>query len=118
MRSQRYLETLLSPANPVELSSDLQQDTREAQADFNYRTSSNHQLNMGLYLGYMDIPKAVGDGDNTDRFVLDKSRRILGLYLQDQFEIRENLRLTTGVRYDDYSDFGDTINPRLALLYH
>jgi len=25
--------------------------------------------------------------------------------------------LTTGVRYDNYSDFGDTINPRMALVW-
>ena len=25
--------------------------------------------------------------------------------------------LTAGVRYDHYSDFGDTVNPRLALVW-
>ena len=39
------------------------------------------------------------------------------LYLQDEFEILKNLKLNAGVRYDYYSTFGGTINPRLALVY-
>ena len=39
------------------------------------------------------------------------------LYLQDEFEILKNLKLNAGVRYDDYSTFGGTFNPRGSIIY-
>jgi iron complex outermembrane receptor protein len=39
------------------------------------------------------------------------------VYLQDEFRILEKLILNAGLRYDYYSTFGGTFNPRLALIY-
>lgn len=46
------------------------------------------------------------------------TRRIVAAYLQDEWQLPWNLNLTTGLRYDHYSDFGDTINPRAALVWN
>jgi len=43
---------------------------------------------------------------------------IWALYGQDEFTITQNLNLSAGVRYDHYSEFGGTTNPRLGLIYH
>lgn len=40
-----------------------------------------------------------------------------GVYAQDEFRLRHGLVLDLGVRYDRYSTFGGTINPRAALIY-
>jgi len=48
----------------------------------------------------------------------DASRRIWATYLQDEWELLERLNLTAGVRYDHYSDFGSTVNPRVALVWN
>jgi iron complex outermembrane receptor protein len=32
-------------------------------------------------------------------------------------ELRRRLGLTAGVRHDQYSDFGGTTNPRMALVW-
>jgi outer membrane receptor for ferrienterochelin and colicins len=43
---------------------------------------------------------------------------IWALYGQDEFAITHNLNLSAGIRYDQYSGFGGTTNPRLGLIYH
>lgn len=47
----------------------------------------------------------------------DRSSETLGLYLQDEIALRENLALSAGLRYDRYTAFGSSTNPRLALVY-
>jgi outer membrane cobalamin receptor len=39
------------------------------------------------------------------------------LFLQDIWSFAANWELTVGLRYDKYSDFGATTNPRLALMW-
>jgi outer membrane receptor for ferrienterochelin and colicins len=43
---------------------------------------------------------------------------IWALYIQDEFAITSKLILSAGARYDHYSNFGGTTNPRLGLIYH
>jgi iron complex outermembrane receptor protein len=50
-------------------------------------------------------------------FQQDAKREIWAVFLQNEWAIRENLTLTAGVRYDYYSDFGDTLNPRASLVW-
>lgn len=41
-----------------------------------------------------------------------------GIFVQDEYAIRDDLMLNAGLRYDHYSAFGGTANPRVALIYH
>jgi len=51
-------------------------------------------------------------------FLDDKrNSQFYALYAQDEFTILKNLRLNAGVRYDHYSTFGGSLNPRVALIY-
>ncbi len=47
----------------------------------------------------------------------EDDRKVIGIYLQDTIEIIEKVKTTIGVRYDDYNDVGNTVNPRLAMVY-
>lgn len=47
----------------------------------------------------------------------DKTRHLWYLSLQDEWQVAPDWELTSGIRYDRYSDFGDTVNPRLALVW-
>jgi outer membrane receptor for ferrienterochelin and colicins len=42
---------------------------------------------------------------------------IAAFYAQDELAITSRLTLNAGLRYDHYSTFGGTTNPRLALIY-
>ena len=50
-------------------------------------------------------------------FIEDQDRDVWYASLQDQWQIANDWNLTAGVRYDDYSDFGSTVNPRVALVW-
>lgn len=50
-------------------------------------------------------------------FLKDVSRLNKYLSLQDEWNITPKWDLTTGVRFDHYSDFGSTSNPRIALVW-
>jgi outer membrane receptor protein involved in Fe transport len=45
------------------------------------------------------------------------SRNIVYLFGQDEWNFARDWTLTAGLRYDYYSDFGNTFNPRLALVW-
>lgn len=77
-------------------------------------------LNFGP--GVIDGRQPVVDGTLTDItdspfiFVSDQNRDQWYLSLQDRWEISPRWELTAGVRFDHYSDFGSTLNPRFALV--
>jgi iron complex outermembrane receptor protein len=50
-------------------------------------------------------------------FVRTESRDVYYISVQDEINIASDWELTAGVRYDDYSDFGSTTNPRLSLVW-
>jgi len=45
------------------------------------------------------------------------SSLITAVYAQDEFGITSRITLNAGVRYDHYSTFGGTFNPRAAVIY-
>ena len=46
-----------------------------------------------------------------------RTSNIFSIYAQDETHLRSNLVLNLGLRYDHYSVFGGTTNPRAALIY-
>ncbi|MBL4823168.1 MAG: TonB-dependent receptor [Colwellia sp.] len=50
-------------------------------------------------------------------FIGDNDRRLSYISLQDEWAFASDWELTAGIRYDNYSDFGSTVNPRLALVW-
>jgi outer membrane cobalamin receptor len=47
----------------------------------------------------------------------DRRSSVSAYYIQDEFRLSDTLILNGGVRLDHYSTFGDTTNPRLAVIY-
>ena len=99
-------------------------------SDHNLRLSAGYQLqkysaeeqrNFGpgvLDSGQDTAPSQLIDVTGSGNASLpDGERKIAYLSLQDEWDFITDWTLTAGVRYDNYSDFGDTINPRLALVW-
>jgi outer membrane receptor for ferrienterochelin and colicins len=78
-----------------------------------------HRLSAGAELRD-NIQQAQGNYD-VQPFVqyFNDSRRstVVSVYAQDEIHLRSNLILNLGIRYDRYSLFGGTTNPRAALIY-
>jgi iron complex outermembrane receptor protein len=83
---------------------------------------SGHHLAAGLvfeHLQEFDV-RHILDGVDVSSFLnhnQDVTRNIYALYLQDDWEINSKDTVTAGARWDHYSDFGSTINPRLAYVH-
>lgn len=66
------------------------------------------------------IPPGSPAVDVTDTeyvFITEGGRENTYVFIQDVWRFSNDWELTAGVRYDHYSDFGDTVNPRLALVW-
>jgi len=50
-------------------------------------------------------------------FLLPHKRSVTFAFAQDEYSFARDWTLTAGVRHDHYSDFGDTTNPRIALVW-
>lgn len=86
------------------------------------QTRVSQQSNIGL--GVIDGRQSVIDGKLTDVsntslafFPRTAKRTIWSAALQDEWQLADHWQLTAGVRYDEYSDFCSTINPRAALVW-
>lgn len=73
--------------------------------------------------GVIDGSQAVVDGTLTELtgkpgiFMPDVDRELWYLSAQDEWAFARDWELTLGARYDRYSDFGGTFNPRAALVW-
>ena len=74
--------------------------------------------------GVIDGTVSPIDGTLTDvtgtdfSFSPDTTRTVSYVSLQDVWNLYPDWTLTAGVRYDNYSDFGGTTNPRAALVWN
>lgn len=99
---------------------------------------ANHSLRIGAGIKWLSLDTqekknygpsvidgsegVVGGGlidvsDSPFVYAQDRSRRVFNLLLQDEWQLAPDWELTTGLRYDDFSDTGDTLNPRIALVW-
>lgn len=98
--------------------------------------AENHDVRLGAGVHYIDqynieetknftanpppappTPMVLSSVSGAALFNREESRTIKYLSIQDEWNFATDWSLTTGLRYDHYSDFGDTVNPRLALVW-
>ncbi len=64
--------------------------------------------------GLFDSVRDISSLGNWNR---EEKRDISAVYLQDVWSVTDDFELTVGARYDNYSDFGNTTNPRAAAVW-
>lgn len=84
-----------------------------------YKTKETKNFGIDPATGLFILPGSpLVDVSNTPLVFLPEGRREnTHVFLQDIWHFARDWELTAGVRYDHFSDFGDTTNPRLALVW-
>jgi outer membrane receptor for ferrienterochelin and colicins len=89
-----------------------------AEARAGHTFFGKHTLTLGgEYRDYLQQYQANYDADPFVEYLDgDRSGDVAALYLQDEFAISPRVLLSAGARYDHYSTFGGTTNPRFAFI--
>ncbi len=83
-----------------------------------YQTAETRNFTYSASGALVPVPGgALVDFTNTNPFMFPHRRWVDYVYAQDEWRIARDWALTAGVRHDNYSDFGGTTNPRLALVW-
>jgi len=89
------------------------------QEDDLYRTQESKNYTLAAVPGgFVPVPLgSVQDVTDSTPFLRPHSRTVSHAYVQDEWAFARDWYLTAGVRHDQYSDFGGTTNPRVALVW-
>ena len=125
--------------NGVKENINLWERNRRASVTGVYHGMDNHDIRIGAGYFFGDIyriedKKNFGVDPNTGAFleadsplvdlsdtplalIPEEKRTNTYILLQDMLQLTGNLEITTGIRFDHYSDIGDTTNPRIAIVW-
>ena len=84
----------------------------QAEATQNFFPVTGTMTGVGGTIGVMSSTTGT-----VDIYMPNKSRTLSYISLQDEWGISPDWALTTGLRFDRYTDIGNTTNPRLALVW-
>ena len=92
-----------------------------------YSGIDSHTLRFGGGYNFSEIYKVkesnnftgqlLDISDTANVFLPEDDRKNHFIFVQDIWRLAADWTLTAGMRYDDYNDFGDTWNPRAALVW-
>lgn len=115
----RYIYDWTEPGDPLLLVTNIDKDRSTwimGEVQVVKELLSRHRL-----IGGIEFRDVLGmDQQNYDVTMnLDDRRSAwnIGFYLQDEYQVLDSLIVNAGIRYDHFDTFGDTINPRVALIY-
>ncbi len=99
-----------------------------------YKGFENHQIRFGVGYTFSDLYQVKNSRNSTttfaprgalvdvtdtpDIYIPEVSRYDIYGLAQDEWRFANDWELTVGARYDKYSDFGGTFNPRAALVWN
>mgnify|MGYP002712987283 CR=1 FL=1 len=89
----------------------------DAGLDLRWTGLPGHVLLIGAALSHVRIADSWWSFTNGPRFEEGLERRIRSITLQDEFLATNRFTLTSGLRYDHYSDVGEAVTPRIAGVW-
>jgi outer membrane receptor protein involved in Fe transport len=78
----------------------------ETESTLDILARGNFNRNRVPMPGFLSLPPVIPQTE----------RRIVSLFAQDTWNPVDRVGVTAGLRWDDYSDFGKTLNPRAAVV--
>jgi iron complex outermembrane receptor protein len=109
------------------LRSPIKHDKTGGELQLEYQINANHKLLTGIMAEHQsqyDVELFSNGGagplQNISSFANwngSHNRNIFAAFIQDIWDIHEDIRLIAGTRYDRYSDFGSSVNPRLSMTW-
>ncbi|WP_321530249.1 TonB-dependent receptor [uncultured Desulfuromonas sp.] len=97
-----------NPDAPVSDEEDAEHCLQQVEAHYSLAVAS-HYLTMGAEYRQEEREDASGS---------DEDLHNTSVFLQDELQIARPLYLVVGARFDEHSEFGSQISPRLSLVYH
>ena len=115
-----YPYDYLDPLQPVFLNRDIaQSESVGGEVQLSKTFFDRHRVTVGAEVrSDLQLDQQNFDLDPAMTYLdSHESGNFFSFYAQDEYQILKNLILNAGFRYDHFSSFGDTVNPRAALIY-
>lgn len=103
----------------LELTSNFKEDTYSIKTDLTNTSIENNKLLIGANLKHTDSIKTdlTGYPGVSNIVSPNLEREIYSIYAKDNYLLTNKINLELGIRYDEYSDFGDKISPHMGFVY-
>jgi iron complex outermembrane receptor protein len=89
--------------------------TYEEMKQYDTRTHENFLFTFSPYF-IIPLPRVI-DVTSIQDVNQRVTRNFKAFFIEDIWDMTRDIRLTAGARYDDYSDFGNSFNPRIGLTW-
>jgi len=118
----KYVGSYLYEVGEPEFLTNLDESISESvggELQYSWKPLTNHATTAGFEYrdNYRQVMKNFDVEPSYYYLDINPATRIFGLYLQDEYRPSARLGVTAGVRYDHYDTFGESVNPRLAVVY-
>ena len=75
-----------------------------------FEIQNYHPITLAPFTGLTELSPAL-------RSIAEVDREVYAFYTELLYDINDDIRLTLGGRYDNFSDIGDTFNPRVGATW-
>ena len=103
----------------LNLTSDYKEKSYYAKAELINSSIEDNELLIGVKLKCQKSTKSdlLGHPSESNIVTPNLERKIYSLYLNNNYLLTQKINISIGLRYDDYSDFGDNTAPDVGIVY-